>query len=948
MAGTGHWARLEYEDKDLLVEIKVQCFNEPVLESDSAEIGDDGISWTSSASWTSMAGGEGVGTGGPFGTHQESLRTSELPSLPVPGKDIVAGRTLSTVAMLFKFFTVFQPGGGAERPLMLWRSWVAHSMDTESLKVDHRPALHSVMEFAEYLQAEELALTTEGGIKSQTGNSAVASTGATAVKVAALGTEEGMGKSSEGKPGREEGPTSEDSKDVSKMKGGGEKAKEDAEETAAVRLLQEEEKILETCQGGEDPQLGRREIRWWATWPCLTETKYGNYIRLLHRSPMCDEKRMASDGKSGAASGDRDSDGRWSDKPFRGGSSVVVRQVSCSSGGDLELHEGPVETLEGAGAPAFQQEEEEEAMGCSRSEWQTVVETMEHWVWKCCLNQELKRAPMNKGEGQDCGASMEYILQNLDYLEQDLVRPTESKSYGLREFDQGPEAAVHDQYQKCAGAVVGGSDDRAKPLKGEEWNVKLQDRTLGFVITYVDAMSVVSPEEMVASVPERIQAQWKRSPPEWVSEEKWVKFCGLEMKWQAGGLLVGQPSYAASLLEKHPEVRGMQFPFPRGGSEHHGKEGIRGIKETMAKMQKSEWEKFYLLAGMVVPDEEKRAPYFKKKRAWMWRLWELEELHRPPCAILHIDQHLSLWRLCSQREQWLCLSSRLMTVEEGPNMNPVEVEDRKKGQVEMNLAIRLATRRDLEEFITQHVVMTNGFCILAASGCGGMAAYVDVHAILYIDQHLSLWRLWGQREQRWCLSSRLMAVEEGEEQRIFSTCVLQLQDTMGIPPLWSSKVIFEIEELCRRFEIKELYQRGDPSVEELSAMTSGASSGRSDLERLDKKNLRQDALARAGGNLVDSPTEPPSSPLPPGLDMMRPTYRGGTSGSSGARGRIAVQSPVELGMRPWTAEDVEYGFQLPDGDGEKLSRVVGFPSQLLKLAGQSLPRIVLKIRTMSL
>ena len=62
-------------------------------------------------------------------------------------------------------------------------------------------------------------------------------------------------------------------------------------------------------------------------------------------------------------------------------------------------------------------------------------------------------------------------------------------------------------------------------------------------------------------------------------------------------------------------------------------------------------------------------------------------------------------------------------------------------------------------------------------------------------------------------------------------------------------------------------------------------------------------------------TQPPSSPLPPGLDMMRPTYRGGTSGSSaGARGRTAVQSPVKLGMRPWTAEDVEYGFQLPDGD----------------------------------
>ena len=75
-------------------------------------------------------------------------------------------------------------------------------------------------------------------------------------------------------------------------------------------------------------------------------------------------------------------------------------------------------------------------------------------------------------------------------------------------------------------AVVGGSDDRAKPLKGEEWNVKLQDRTLGFVITYVDAMSVVSPEEMVASVLERIQAHWKCSPPEWVLRRSGSSFAG--------------------------------------------------------------------------------------------------------------------------------------------------------------------------------------------------------------------------------------------------------------------------------------------------------------------------------------------------------------------------------------------------------------------------------------
>jgi len=47
------------------------------------------------------------------------------------------------------------------------------------------------------------------------------------------------------------------------------------------------------------------------------------------------------------------------------------------------------------------------------------------------------------------------------------------------------------------------------------------------------------------------------------AEEKWVKFCGLEVTWQAAGLLLGQPCYAASLLKTRPEVRGTQFPFPK-------------------------------------------------------------------------------------------------------------------------------------------------------------------------------------------------------------------------------------------------------------------------------------------------------------------------------------------------------------------------------------------------
>jgi len=108
-------------------------------------------------------------------------------------------------------------------------------------------------------------------------------------------------------------------------------------------------------------------------------------------------------------------------------------------------------------------------------------------------------------------------------------------------------------------------------------------------------------------------------------------------------------------------------------------------------------------------------------------------------------------------------------------------------------AVRLATRRDLEEFITQHVVMTNGFCILAASGCGGMAAYVDVHAILYIDQHLSLWRLWGQREQRWCLSSRLMAVEEGGSGGLIRTGGHQVYHKSWMAGCWAVERVYGVQ-----------------------------------------------------------------------------------------------------------------------------------------------------------
>ena len=52
------------------------------------------------------------------------------------------------------------------------------------------------------------------------------------------------------------------------------------------------------------------------------------------------------------------------------------------------------------------------------------------------------------------------------------------------------------------------------------------DQTLDRLIEMERRMMVVGPEEMVASVLERIQAHWKCSPPEWVLRRSGSSFAG--------------------------------------------------------------------------------------------------------------------------------------------------------------------------------------------------------------------------------------------------------------------------------------------------------------------------------------------------------------------------------------------------------------------------------------
>ena len=155
----------------------------------------------------------------------------------------------------------------------------------------------------------------------------------------------------------------------------------------------------------------------------------------------------------------------------------------------------------------------------------------------------------------------------------------------------------------------------------------------------------------------------------------------------------------------------------------------------------------------------------------------MEELHRPPCAILHIDQHLSLWRLWGQREQWWCLSSRLMAVEEGGSGVRSTYTDRWASGVPQELDGGVLGQ-------------WKGFTVFRLE-CKMMPGET-------MRQRRRRCRTRTSQIRRWVFGRHC----PGEEQRIFSTCVLQLQDTMGIPSLW------QLKELHRRRALSAIRDRG--------------------------------------------------------------------------------------------------------------------------------------------
>ena len=162
----------------------------------------------------------------PAALHRVEMKgaTMLLQVLPETVKrDIVANRTLSSASIIFKLFTLFQPGGGTEKAGLLkhivepkiptnagdllgalrqWRRWISRAQELglalpdptilatvlgrmadalsklgghqmsfrisaarQELSMDHRPNAGTIRDFAEYLQAEAEELTLMVGVK---------------------------------------------------------------------------------------------------------------------------------------------------------------------------------------------------------------------------------------------------------------------------------------------------------------------------------------------------------------------------------------------------------------------------------------------------------------------------------------------------------------------------------------------------------------------------------------------------------------------------------------------------------------------------------------------------------------------------------------------------------------------------------------------------------------
>ena len=117
----------------------------------------------------------------------------------------------------------------------------------------------------------------------------------------------------------------------------------------------------------------------------------------------------------------------------------------------------------------------------------------------------------------------------------------------------------------------------------ERWQVH------GHLVVYVDDMMVCGPDTVVQGCLDRIASEWSCSPPEWVGRQDWTKFCGFELRWDDGGLLLGQPSYIGELVHRHGVQQSRPVPFSKPEVPESPEVNAVDIKEAQGLVGELLW-----------------------------------------------------------------------------------------------------------------------------------------------------------------------------------------------------------------------------------------------------------------------------------------------------------------------------------------------------------------------
>lgn len=90
-----------------------------------------------------------------------------------------------------------------------------------------------------------------------------------------------------------------------------------------------------------------------------------------------------------------------------------------------------------------------------------------------------------------------------------------------------------------------------------------EEKNYGYIAVYVDDLLFAITKEHVDGLTEALQRVWKCSPPEMVSNDKDMRFCGFELRWVEGeGLRISQDGFIREVLKRRAVKGTESTPLP--------------------------------------------------------------------------------------------------------------------------------------------------------------------------------------------------------------------------------------------------------------------------------------------------------------------------------------------------------------------------------------------------